>query len=56
MEFLKKIKAKKEKKVVFFTKKIVKIYLGISLELLRAVWVQFTFRYLLVPAYTSQYL
>ena len=33
-----------------------KIYLGISLELLRAVWSQFHFRYFLVPAYTSQYL
>ena len=30
-----------------------KIYLGISLELLRAVWGQFNFRYFLVPAYTS---
>ena len=33
---------------------IVKIYLGISLELLMAVWGQFTFGYFLVPAYTSQ--
>ena len=32
---------------------VVKIYLGISLELLRAVWGQFSFRYFLVPAYTS---
>ena len=32
---------------------IVKIYLGISLELLRAVWGQFSFRQFLVPAYTS---
>ena len=32
---------------------IVKIYLGISLELLRAVWGQFRFRWFLVPAYTS---
>ena len=31
-----------------------KIYLGISLELLRAVWGQFSFRQFLVPAYTSQ--
>ena len=31
-----------------------KIYLGISLELLRAMWGQFNFRYFLVPAYTSQ--
>ena len=30
-----------------------KIYLGISLELLRAVWVQLSFRQFLVPAYTS---
>ena len=33
---------------------IVKIYLGISLELLRTVWGQFSFRYFLVPAYSSQ--
>ena len=33
---------------------IVKIYLGISLELLWAVWGQFSFRLFLVPAYTSQ--
>ena len=32
---------------------IVKIYLGISLELLRAVWGQFSFIYFFVPAYTS---
>ena len=32
---------------------IVKIYLGLSLELLRAVWIWFSFRQLLVPAYTS---
>ena len=32
---------------------ILKIYLGISLELLRAVWGQFSFQYFLVPAYTS---
>ena len=32
---------------------IVKMYLGISLELLRAVWGQFSFRKFLVPAYTS---
>ena len=30
-----------------------KIYPGISLELLRAVWGQFSFRQFLVPAYTS---
>ena len=30
-----------------------KIYLGISLELLRAVWGQFSFRQFLVPAYIS---
>ena len=30
------------------------ICLGISLELLRAVWGQFSFRQFLVPAYTSQ--
>ena len=28
-------------------------YLGISLEMLRAVWGQFSFRQFLVPAYTS---
>ena len=33
---------------------IVKIYLGISLVLLQAVWGQFSFRQFLVPAYTSQ--
>ena len=32
---------------------IVKIYLEISLELLWAVYGQFSFRYFLVPAYTS---
>ena len=32
------------------------IYLGISLELLQSVQVQFNFRQLLFPAYTSQYL
>ena len=32
-----------------------KMYLGISLELLRAVWGQFSFRYFLVPAYTSSH-
>ena len=31
-----------------------KIYLEMSLELLRAVWGQFSFRQFLVPAYTSQ--
>ena len=35
---------------------IVKIYLGISLELLWALGGQFSFRQFLVPAYTSQYL
>ena len=30
-----------------------KIYLGISLELLSAVWSQFSFRQLLIPVYTS---
>ena len=30
-----------------------KVYLEISLELLRAVWGQFSFRQFLVPAYTS---
>ena len=33
---------------------IVKIYLGTSLALLRAVWGQFSFRQFLVPAYISQ--
>ena len=32
------------------------MYLGISLEVLRSVWVWFSFRQLLVPAYTSRYL
>ena len=32
-----------------------KIYLGISLELLRAVWGLFSFRLFLVPAYTSSH-
>ena len=38
---------KNKKKKIFLIKKIiiiVKVYLGISLELLRAVWVQFSFR------------
>ena len=35
---------KKKKKKKFLIKKIVKIYLGSSLELLQAVWVQFSFR------------
>ena len=35
---------------------IVKIYLGISLELLWALWGHFSFREFLVPAYTSQVL
>ena len=30
-----------------------KIYLGISLKLLRAVWGQFSFRWFLFPGYTS---
>ena len=42
---------------IFLIKKIKninsKIYLGISLELLRAVWGQFSFRQSLVPPYTS---
>ena len=33
---------------------IVKIYLGISLELLWTVWGQFSFRQFLDPAYASQ--
>ena len=36
---IKDLKIKKNKKMI-----IVKIYLGISLELLRAVWGQFSFR------------
>ena len=35
---------KKERKKILIKKIIVKIYLGISLELLWAVWVQFSFR------------
>ena len=51
---IKNLKIKKSK----ILKKIikVKIYLGISLELLLSVWVPFSFRQLLVPAYTSLYL
>ena len=45
----KKEKIKKFKKII-----MVKIYLGTSLELLWAVWGQFSFRQFLVPAYTSQ--
>ena len=33
---------------------IVKIYLGLSLELLQTVWGQFIYREFLGPAYTSQ--
>ena len=44
---IKNLKIKKIKKI------IVKMYLGISLELLRAVWGQFSFTKL-VLAYTSQ--
>ena len=44
---IKNLKIKKIKKI------IVKMYLGISLELLRAVWGQFSFRLFLVPSYTS---
>ena len=33
---------------------IIEIHLGISLELLRAVWGQFSFRYFLDLAYASQ--
>ena len=33
---------------------IVKIYLGLSVELLQTVWGQFIFRQFLDPAYTSQ--
>ena len=47
---LEDLKIKKKK----FFKTMVKIYLGIFLELLWAVWGQFSFRYLLDPAYTSQ--
>ena len=34
--------------------KVVKIYLGLSLVVLWAVWGQFIFRYFLDPAYISQ--
>ena len=40
----------KKRRKKFLIKKIVKIYLRISLELLWAVWVQLSFRQLLVPA------
>ena len=33
---------------------IVKIYLGLSLELLQTVWGQFIFKYFLDPPYNSQ--
>ena len=45
---------KKKKNILIKKIIIVKTYLGISLELLWAVWGQFSFRYFLVPAYTSQ--
>ena len=52
-----KIKGVKKNLKIFLIKKIKninsKIYLGISLELLRAVWGQFSFRQSLVPPYTS---
>jgi len=38
----------------FFQRIIVKMYLGISLELLWTVWGQLSFRQFLDPAYTSQ--
>ena len=44
----KNLKSKKKKKENDNSK----IYLGISLELLRAMWGQFSFRYFLVLAYT----
>ena len=47
---LEDLKIKKKK----FFKTMVKIYLGIFLELLWAVWAQFSFRQFLDPAYTSQ--
>ena len=49
---------KKGKKKNFFLNltKNIHIYLGISLELLQSVQVQFNFRQLLFPAYTSRYL
>ena len=43
------LKIKKKLKMI-----VVKIYLGISLELLQTVWGQFSFRYFLDPAYTFQ--
>ena len=45
---IKNLKIKKKLKMI-----IVKIYLGISLELLWEMWGQFSFRYFLVPACTS---
>ena len=45
---IKNLKIKKKIKMI-----IIKIDLGISLELLRAVWGQFSFRQFLVPSYTS---
>ena len=47
-----------ERKTIFFKNltKNIRIYLGISLELLQSVQVQFSFRELLFPAYTSRYL
>ena len=50
-----KVVKKKDLKFLKILKMIiVKIYLGISLELLWTVWSQFSFRQFLVPAYTSQ--
>ena len=47
---LKKVK-KREKRMII---KIVKIYLGLSLVVLWAVWGQFVFGWFLGPAYISQ--
>ena len=51
-----KIKKKGKKKIFFNLTKNIHIYLGISLELLQSLQVQFNFRQLLFPAYTSRYL
>ena len=52
----KKLKKKRKKKFLLNLRKNIQIYLGISLELLQSVQVQFNFRQLLFPAYTSRYL
>ena len=55
IEDLKKVKKEKKRRRRRKKKRmIVKIYLGLSLVLLWAVWGQFIFGYFLGPAYISQ--